>query len=519
MTEKLQEKIRESVAAVLPITAIVLVLCITIAPVSSGVMMLFIFGALMLILGMGLFTLGAEVAMIPIGELVGAHITKKKNVKLIVVIGFIIGVMITAAEPDLQVLAHQVASIPSPLLIMTVAVGVGVFLVIALLRILLKIRLSYLLFGFYLLTFGLACFIPGDFLAVAFDSGGVTTGPMTVPFILALGIGVSAVSRTGDTDSDSFGLVAICSIGPILAVMILGLIYQAESSDYTAVVIQDIGNTVELWSYFWKAFPLYAKEVAVALGPIAAFFCIYQFMALKLPKTQLIRIGVGLVYTFIGLVLFLVGVNVGFMPAGNYIGQQIASLEHSWIIIPIAMVIGYFIVNAEPAVHVLTKQVEEITEGSIPQKAILLSLSVGMSLALALAMIRVLTGISLLWILVPGYLIALGLTFFTPKIFTSIAFDSGGVASGPMTATFLLAFTIGACNAVGGNVITDAFGVVALVALTPLVTIQSLGLLYKIRQRRTEEDLEMLAPPDADIVEIIEWENHAEEGGDSNAED
>lgn len=483
---RLQEKLQESLKAVLPIIGIVLLLSFTVAPISPSILMAFILGAVLLIIGMMFFSLGAELAMTPMGERVGTHITRSKKLWVMVVLGFILGFMITISEPDLQVLAGQVPDVPNMILILAVACGVGIFLSIALSRMLFSIALPSMLMVFYCITFVFAFFVPEDFLAVAFDSGGVTTGPMTVPFIMALGIGISSIRSDKHAADDSFGLVSLCSIGPILAVLLLGMIYHPEGGSYEPAVIPEIPDSVALGQMFSAALPSYLAEMAVSLLPIILFFGIFQVVSLKLGKKALIKILIGLAYTYIGLVLFLTGVNVGFMPAGNYLGQVIAGLPYRFIIVPIGMVIGYFIVMAEPAVYVLNKQVEELTDGAISGKAMGISLSVGVSCSIALAMIRVLTGISILWFLIPGYAIALSLSFFVPKIFTAIAFDSGGVASGPMTATFLLPFAMGACETVGGNLITDAFGVVAMVAMTPLITIQILGLVYQMKSRQAK---------------------------------
>jgi len=482
----LGEKFHEAITSVIPITLIVLLLCFTITPIPNSMLVSFIFGAVMLIVGMAFFTLGADTAMTPIGNKVGASITKSRRLWFIVLISFLLGVIITISEPDLQVLAHQVPNIPNRVIIFSVALGVGIFLVIAMLRILIGISLSWLLLGFYIIVFVLATQVPQNFWAVAFDSGGVTTGPMTVPFIMALGVGVSSLRSDRHAGGDSFGLVALCSIGPILAVLILGLLYPAEGT-YTPVEIPHAESSRDSIMLFVEALPHYIYEVIIALGPVVVFFFLFNHFVIKLGKRALSRICVGLFFTFAGLILFLCGVNVGFMPIGNYLGKQIGA-DYSWLLIPIAMVIGYFIVAAEPAVHVLNQQVETITAGSIPAKAMQLSLSIGVAVSLALAMIRVMTGISVMYFLIPGYALALILTFVGPKIFTSIAFDSGGVASGPMTATFLLPFSMGACEAIGGldRIVTDAFGVVAMVAMTPLITIQILGVVYKIRSRKEE---------------------------------
>lgn len=479
MNQKLKEKIQEAFASVLPITAIVLILSTLMVPISIGTIVMFIAGASLLIIGMGFFSLGADMAMIPIGEATGIQLTKTKKLLLSVILCFTMGFIITIAEPDLQVLARQVPAIPNNVLILTIAAGVGVFLVIALLRVLFRVNLSLLLIIFYLIMFVLSIFVPNNFIAVAFDSGGVTTGPITVPFILAMGTGLASIRSDKDSQDDSFGFVALCSIGPILAVMLLGISYNPSDAEYGQVVIPAVETMQDVVKQFTVELPVYTKEVSLAMLPICAFFAIFQLVSRKFNKHQLGRIGIGVVYTLIGLVLFLTGVNVGFIPVGSLLGGQLADSAFKWFLIPIGMLIGYFIVAAEPAIHVLNKQVEEVSGGAIPSKAMNLCLSLGVATSVGIAMIRVLTSISIYWFLIPGYVIAIALTFYVPKIFTGIAFDSGGVASGPMTTTFLLPFAMGACETLDGNVLTDAFGIVAMVAMTPLIAIQVMGLIYK----------------------------------------
>ena len=415
----LLEKIKESLASVLPITAIVLIISITVAPLTPGTMVLFLFGAVLLVVGMGLFTLGVDMSMIPMGDGIGVQISKARRVVIPLVVCFVLGFVVTMAEPDLQVLAEQLPSVPNMTLILVVAVGVGFFLVVAQVRMLLNIPLSYMLVFFYLVVFALSFFVPESFVPAAFDSGGVTTGPITVPFIMALGIGLAAVRSDKNSSNDSFGLVALCSIGPILSVMILGIVMPDMDAAYTAVTIPEIATTQEAASLF-----------------------------------------------------------------------------------------GYFIVRAEPAVRVLARQVEEISNGSITQKAINRALSIGIAISVGLAMLRILTGISILWFLIPGYAVALIMTFFVPQIFTGVAFDSGGVASGPMTTTFLLPLAMGACEAVGGNVLTDAFGIVALVAMTPLFTIQLMGLVDKLKSRASTKALRQAIHQELESLEegVIYWE-------------
>ena len=505
MNEKLKEKIMESLTAVIPITVIVILLGTLVVPMPTGTLVMFLIGALLLIVGMGLFSLGVDPSMMPMGDGVGERLSQAKPRRMWIVgfVCFIIGMIITIAEPDLQVLSNQVTAIPGLVLIMTVAVGVGVFLLIAFLRIVLKIPLHFLLLGFYGVIFGLTFFVPANFISVAFDSGGVTTGPVTVPFIIALGVGLAAL-RNDSSEEDSFGLIALCSMGPILAVMILGICFNPQDAAIEVSEMIKVDTTGQAWWHFLIEVPEYLKEVAIALLPIMAFFAAFQLITRKFRARQIAKMGVGILYTYAGLVLFLTGVNVGFMPAGTYIGEALAELPVAWIIIPIGMVVGYFIVKAEPAVHVLTREVEEITGGAISQKTMFNVLSMGVAASLGLAMVRVLTGISLLWFVVPGYAIALGLCFVVPRVFTGIAFDSGGVASGPMTATFLLPFAMGACRTLGGNLITDAFGVVAMVAMTPLIAIQLLGLIYKLKTRKAELIKDSNLLPDDD--EIVDYE-------------
>ena len=481
LNKQLKEKTKESMASVLPITAIVFLLSITIAPLDPGTLVLFLFGAILLIGGMGLFTLGVDMSMTPMGEGVCLELSRCRRLVIPVLVYFVLGVLTTVAEPDLQVLAEQVPSIENLVLILTVAVGVGIFLVIAFLRVRMGIPLRRLLVFFYIIVFILAFFTPANFVPVSFDSGGVTTGPITVPFIMALGVGIASSRSDKKSASDSFGLVALCSIGPILSVLLLGILYRPEEAVYASSPLPDVSTTLDAALYFRDAFPAYFEEVATALLPIAGMFAAFQILSRRFRGNQLLRIGAGLIYTYLGLVLFLCGVNVGFMPAGQTIGATVAASEERWMLVPIGMLIGYYIVKAEPAVAVLTKQVEEVSNGSISHKAMGHALSIGVCVSVGLAMVRVLTGLNIFYLLIPGYVISLGLAFFVPSIFTGIAFDSGGVASGPMTATFLLPFAMGACSAVGGNIMTDAFGVVAMVAMTPLVTIQVMGLSSQVR--------------------------------------
>jgi uncharacterized membrane protein (DUF485 family) len=501
---KLKEKIRESLSAVLPITGIVLMLSIFVIPMELGSVVMFLTGALMLIVGMGFFQLGAEMAMTPLGEGVGVQISKMKKLLTVLLTGFLMGVIITVSEPDLQVLAGQVPSVPNMVLIMTVAVGVGLFLALAIVRIRYKISLSMLLIVCYLALILVSAFVPKEFLAVAFDSGGVTTGPMTVPFIMAMGVGLASVRSDKNAANDSFGLVALSSVGPILAVLILGCFFKPTEAAYTLTDVATVVTTQDVARVFAQGLPLYAREVLLSLVPILWVFLIFQWLTHRYHGMQIKRIIVGFGYTYIGLVLFLCGANVGFAPVGAYLGKELAGLSLRWILVPVGALIGYYIVKAEPAIQVLNHQVEAVTNGAISVKMMNRCMQIGVAASVGLAMLRVLTGISIQWFVIPGYIIALVLSRMVPDIFIGIAFDSGGVASGPMTSTFLLPLSIGVCEALGGNLMTDAFGVVALVALTPLIAIQLMGLVYKLKTAKRTQTVPAAIADDCDMIVDLE---------------
>ena len=508
MRKQIRQMTKEALSAVLPITIIVLLLSVVVSPMPVGTLMLFLFGAVLLVVGMGLFTTGADMSMMQMGEDIGIAMTKTRKLVIVGLVSFAMGVIITIAEPDLQVLAQLVPGIPNLTLILAVACGVGVFLLFAIFRILFQVSLSKMLIICYALALGLSVFAPANFVAVAFDSGGVTTGPITVPFIMAMGLGLASIRGDRESIEDSFGFVALCSIGPIMAVLILGICFRPESTNYVAPIIPEVITSQDVTMEFVHNIPHYFSEVIAAVWPIFAVLLIFQLLTRRYHRHQLLRIVIGFVYTFIGLVLFLTGVSVGFIPVGQALGSDIAASSFRWLLVPIGALIGYFIVAAEPAVHVLKKQVEEVSLGAIPGQAVQTYLSVGVAASLAIAMLRVLTGISIYWFLVPGYIAALALTFFTPKVFVGIAFDSGGVVSGPMTSTFLLPFAIGACLN-PERIMTDAFGLVAMVAMTPLLAIQLMGIAYKGKLALAihvdiEDEFEGEIAEDDEIVEYEE---------------
>ena len=462
MRNALLNKLKESCISILPIMVIVLLLSVTLVPMSWQMIVQFVFACIILIVGMAFFTLGADNSMLPIGQNIGAFLSRSHKVWLMLLVGFLMGIIITVAEPDLSVLANQVPGINNWVLIFAVALGVGIFMMFGIMRTIFSIPLHFILTFSYILIFVLAIFVPSQFAPLSFDSGSVTTGPISVPFLMAFGLGLAAVRGGKSQSDDSFGLVALGSAGPIIAVMILGLFIDPSTF-------------------------------------------IFQFTVLKLPKQQVFRILIGILCVFVGITLFFTGVSVGFLPVGNMIGSVIAGGQSSWLLVPIACLLGLVIVLAEPAVHILTKQVELLTDGKISSKTILFSMCIGVAVSLGLCALRVLFEISIWYFLIPAYVLAISLSFFVPRIFTGIAFDSGGVATGAMATTFVLPLIMGACQAYGVDSMLYGFGTLAYIAVTPLLTIQILGLIVKIVNNRKLAKEEAIIEKDA-RVDIVEFD-------------
>lgn len=491
----------------LPITAIVYLLALTpLFDFSATELITFTVGAVLLILGIGLFNLGADLAMTPMGSHVGSGLSRQKKLGLLLGVCFVLGMLITIAEPDLQVLASQVSAVMNgTLLICAVGIGVGAFLVIAILKIVFQKSLSHILMLFYMLLFALALLlvVSGNeaLLPMAFDSGGVTTGPITVPFIMALGVGISNVLGDRRSKENSFGLVSLCSVGPVLAVLLLGIFSRQELT----YAVPDYTVSGDILGSFLHTAGGTCREVALALGLIVAFFLTCQMLFLKLPRKRLNRIAVGVGFTYIGLVLFLTGVNVGFMPIGYKLGYELSKVSQPFLIM-FGLIVGVLVVLAEPAIHVLNSQVEDVTGGLVTKRSMICGLCIGVGASIALSMVRIVYDFSLVYYIIPGYFLSLALSLFVPPVYTAIAFDSGGVASGPMTSGFILPFAIGACVSLQGAdaVLRDAFGVVALVAMTPLITIQLLGF-RGILAERVNEHRAMKRILDADDQQIINF--------------
>ena len=489
----------------MPIVLIVLAINLTpLIDLSLTEVISFIVSAIMLIIGISLFNLGSGLAMVPIGEQIGSGLTKLKKVSILVSVCFVMGILITVAEPDLSVLASQVKNIMnSNLLIVTVGVGTGFFLMLSIFKMIFKVHLSSLLMFFYMLLFAISAILISQgsekLLPMAFDSGGVTTGPITVPFIMALGVGIAQTLGGKDAEENSFGLIAMCSVGPILAVLALGCTVSGEISD----VVPSYGLNIDFSNILHTTLKT-AEEVLIALGMIVLFFIILQLVVLKLPKSKLLQITVGLIYTFLGLVIFLSAVSIAFMPIGYKLGTQLA--ENKPVLIIFSLVLGMVVVLAEPAVQVLNKQVEEVTEGTVSRHAMMIALSIGVGVAICLSIVRIIFDFSILYYIVPGFLISLGLSFFVPGLYTAIAFDSGGVASGPLTSSFILPFAVGVCHILQGqgSILVDAFGIVSMVAMAPLITIQLLGF-KSVVSRRIQHKIATDRILNADDEQIIHF--------------
>ncbi len=508
MLKNLARKLLDASISTLPISLAVIIVSFFFPEINTPLYIIFAIGTLLLIIGLALFSLGIDMGLSPIGREVGSHIAKSKKLSLLILIPLILGLLITIAEPGVAVLAGQLTSEINTARIITIALatGVGIFLLVSVLRIFFKLSLRYIfliVYGVMLLLAALTEFLKPEFVAVALDAGGVTTGAITVPFLMSFTVGIATVTH-GKKDSEgdeSFGTVALCTTGPVIIILILALsgainIFNQEIVHYTYT------NFVEILIAFAKGLSSYLKDVAISLLPIAGIFIIFQIFALKLKKAQIIRIVVGLLYSYVGLSFFLTGVNIGFLPIGKLLGALIALSSNSWLLVPLGFVIGALIVLAEPSVHALTKQVNELTSGVLSRNLMLALLCIGVSFAVGISLLRVLTGISIWWFILPIYGLCLILTFFAPKLFTAIAFDSGGVASGPMTVTFALPFVIGACTAYGGNVFTNAFGVVAMVALAPILVIMLAGMAYKYKVRKAELSSELESLPEISIAAV-----------------
>jgi len=481
------EKLKEVLISVGPVVVLVLLLNITITPMEPILLGRFLLGALLIVFGLSIFLFGVDIGVSKVGTLMGGTLAKSNKLWIVVVAGLALGFFISIAEPDLHILAGQVDLVTSGVIsklsiVVVVSIGIAAMLTTGLVRIIYNVPLYKLLTVLYLIIFGLGIFTSPEFLAISFDSSGATTGALTVPFMLALALGVSSLKKDGKaSEKDSFGLVGVTSTGAIMAVMLMCIISRQDK--ITGSLEESMNSTTSLLGPFFEVIPQMAYEILLALSPIVVLFLIFQKLSFKLSRKAYRKVLKGLAYTFIGLVLFLTGVNAGFMEVGSKIGYTLATLDNNIIIIAIGFILGLVVILAEPAVYVLTHQIEDVTSGYVKRPVVLVALSIGVAFAVSLSMVRIIIpGLQLWHFLLPAYVVSILMMYFAPKLFVGMAFDAGGVASGPMTATFVLAFAQGVAEAVeGADVMVDGFGVIAMVATTPIIALQVLGLLYKIK--------------------------------------
>lgn len=484
------QKLKEVLMSVLPITIIVLILNFTIVPLATPIVIRFLLGAILIILGLAIFLIGVDIGITPFGHILGSNITKTNKLWIVVISGVILGFFISIAEPGLLVLANQVSlvtlgGISSTSLLIVVSIGLAAMIAFGFVRIVYNVPLYKILTVTYFIVFILALFTSSEFLAISFDASGATTGVLAVPFILSLSLGISALKKDSkSSEKDSFGLVAIASVGAIMSVMLLNIISKGSGFDDSLQF--NISQSNSIIEPFLLIVPSIFTESFIAILPLVIIFFVYQKIFFKLEKRTFNKILKGFLYTFVGLLIFLVGVNAGFMDVGTAIGHNLASFDNKWYVIIIGFVLGLVTILAEPAVYVLTHQIEDVTSGYVKRKAVLIPLSIGVGLAVALSVLRIVVPQIQLWhYLLPGYIIAIAMTYFVPKLFVGIAFDAGGVATGPMTATFILAFTQGAAESIEwASVLRDGFGMISMVALTPIITLQILGLIFKMKSKK-----------------------------------
>nr|WP_312712952.1 DUF1538 domain-containing protein [Proteiniclasticum ruminis] len=480
----------EVLTSVLPITVMVLLLHFTLTPMEGPMIWRFLFGAALIMVGLTLFLIGVDIGVTPLGDHTGTALAKSNKLWIVLIAGVILGFFISIAEPGLLVLADQVGfvtsgQISSMSILMIVSIGLALMLALGFLRIFYNYPLYKMLMILYVLIFGLSIFTSREFLAISFDASGATTGILAVPFILSLSLGISKMKKDSKaSEKDSFGLVAIASTGAILGVMLLDLF--TKNTSFNADIESVVTVSDSILKPFIALIPDMLFESIIAMSPLVVILLVLQKAVFKLQKREFRKMVNGFIYGFIGLVIFLIGVNGGFMDVGTSIGTALALLDNKVPIVIIGFIIGLVTIIAEPAVHVLTHQIEEVTSGYVKRIAVLVPLSLGVGLAVALSVIRILIPeIQLMHYLVPGYIISLGLMFVVPKLFVGIAFDAGGVATGPMTATFILAFVQGAAHAYeGADMLVDGFGMIAMVAMAPIITLQLLGLVFQSKAKK-----------------------------------
>ncbi|MDR1906151.1 MAG: DUF1538 domain-containing protein [Clostridiales bacterium] len=496
--------LKEVFISSLPLLAVMIVVCVFVNKMPNSELLKLFIGYVLVVIGQTLFLVGLDSSIMPIGKLVGGSLSKLKKTAYIVLFGFLFGLLATIAEPALAVLGIQVNyindAIDKTIFVWALGAGVGVAVAAAMYRVIKNINIKIVFGLFYILVFIMVFFVPVQYRALAFDGSGATTGDVSVPFILALGLGVSATMSKAKTNDESFGIIGVASIGPILAVFLYGLIIgdtgAANQNGYNA------GGGKALWEIVTGNF----GDVAMAIIPVIAIFFIFQLAFIKLPRRQLGRILIASMVVYIGLHIFLTGVDYGFALAGQHIGETFMSESAEWmkwLLLPVGFILGFAITLSEPAVTVLGEQVESITNGYIKKITMRLTLAAGIGVAALLSLLKILTNIDIIWFLMPLYAGALILMIFTSKLFVGLAFDSGGVTGGAITSAFLTPLTLGVSQALGQDVLTSGFGMIAFISVTPLLAVQTFGIVYswKLKKLKSVENVKA-----ADELELLNSE-------------
>ena len=492
--------LKEVFLSSLPLAIIIIIVCVFIAPLNNpSDYIKLIVGYVSVVVGQAVFLIGLNISILPIGMLVGGSLIKLKKAAFIIFFGLVFGLLATVAEPALTVLARQtnmvMPIINETIFIWIMGMGIGVMVGFSLYRIMKDLNIKIVFAVLYILTFIVLIFVPNEFVALAFDGSGATTGDISVPFILALGMGISVTMSKHKSNDDSFGIIGLASIGPILALSIYAIILNINYKGvFPPEQLYAPGTEITIREILSGNF----MGVALALLPIILIFLPFQFFLIKQPKKDFINILLGSIVVFIGLMIFLSGIDYGFAFAGKYIGEAFMDPSRpewfKWLLLLIGYILGAAITLSEPAVTVLGEQLEEITNGHIKKLTIRMTLAIGIGFASLLAMVKILTEVNILWFLVPLYAIALIMMIFTPKLFVGLAFDSGGVSGGALTSAFLTPLTLGVAQAVaqrstsgGQSILVNGFGIIAFISVTPLIAVQFLGIVYDMALKKVDK--------------------------------
>lgn len=500
MKSKFLQTVKETFFSSLPL-AVIIIICLCIAPLSSPSDYLkIVVGYLSVVVGQSLFLSGLESSILPIGRMVGNSFSKYNKLIFVLSFGFVFGLLATVAEPALAVLAKQINFIMplvnSTLFIWITATGIGVGVAIALLRIVKNINIKLVFAILYGVAFLLVIFAPKEFISLAFDGSGATTGDVSVPFILALGLGISTTASKSKTNDDSLGIIGIASAGPIIAVLLYGIILKAVNGELPPESPYDMSSSLGIGDIVLNNL----SDVALAVLPIILISIPFLIFLIKLPKKTLAKLLLGVIPVYLGLLIFLSGIDYGFGFVGQYIGRIFFDNARpewfKWLLLPVGFILGAAITVSEPAVTILGVQIEELTNGHITKTTIRITLAIGIGVASLLSILKILTEINILYFLVPLYATSLIMMIFTPKLFVGLAFDSGGVTGGALTSAFLTPLTLSIARAVaeahGGemSILTNGFGIISFISVTPLIAIQALGIIYNIRLKRATVEVQ-----------------------------